>query len=96
MLALTLRANAYEVAVATTSNKDWKAALSLQPDVVISDVVMPKMNGIELATRMSKETQPPRILLFSDHATTTDLLRPSSGQRLQLRGENMILLFGAK
>ncbi len=25
MLALTLRANAYEVAVATTSNKDWKA-----------------------------------------------------------------------
>ena len=44
------------------------------PDLLISDVMMPEMSGVDLALRM-KETCPNcRVLLFSGQAATVDLL----------------------
>lgn len=44
------------------------------PDLLISDVLMPGMSGIELALRMKQECPNCAVLLFSGQAATSDLL----------------------
>ena len=45
------------------------------PDIVISDVVMPKLNGIETVLAIRELCPTAKILLFSGQAGTTDILR---------------------
>ncbi len=49
-------------------------AASFQPDVMIADVVMPFMSGIEAAIRVREMLPSCRIVLFSGQAATADLL----------------------
>jgi CheY-like chemotaxis protein len=44
------------------------------PDLVIIDVLLPGMNGIDLAIRLKAEYPDCRLSLFSGQALTTDLL----------------------
>lgn len=44
------------------------------PDLVLSDVVMPGMNGIELAIAIRQQFRGCHVLLFSGQAETADLL----------------------
>jgi CheY-like chemotaxis protein len=44
------------------------------PDLLISDVAMPGMNGIELAIAMVQYLPDCKVLLFSGQASTVDLL----------------------
>lgn len=46
------------------------------PDIVMTDMVMPKMNGVEAAIAIKKACPAAHILLFSGQASTSDLLRP--------------------
>jgi CheY-like chemotaxis protein len=58
-----------------------------QPDVVISDVVMPRMTGIQAAEEISEFLPSCRIILFSGQASTKDLLdqaRRASGREFEL------------
>jgi CheY-like chemotaxis protein len=60
----------------------WDAlevAAKFQPDCVLSDVLMPRMNGVELAIAISKMFPVARILLFSGQAGISDILL--EGQR---------------
>lgn len=50
---------------------------SLQPVFVVSDVVMPGMNGITLATRIRTSYPSCGVLLFSGNADTQSLLELS-------------------
>jgi len=43
------------------------AIAALQPDVVVLDVSMPKMSGLEVAERLRREGSPVRIVLCSAH-----------------------------
>jgi len=43
-------------------------ASSLQPDVVVMDVGMPQMNGIEATRRLKKETPGSRVVALSTHS----------------------------
>lgn len=52
-----------------------KAAQVHAPDLLISDVVMPEMSGIELALRLREACPQCKILLLSGQAVTADLLR---------------------
>jgi CheY-like chemotaxis protein len=51
-----------------------KLAHALAPDLLISDVMMPGMTGIELAIAVTETIPGCKILLFSGQAATVDLL----------------------
>jgi CheY-like chemotaxis protein len=52
-----------------------RAAEAGCPDLVISDVVMPQMTGIELGVQIRARFPNCRVLLFSGQAVTEDLLK---------------------
>lgn len=45
-----------------------------EPDIVLSDVVMGKMTGVDLAIYLSKARPDVKVVLFSGQASTADLL----------------------
>ncbi len=45
------------------------------PDLLISDIAMPEMNGVDLAVQMSVAYPWIRVILFSGQAATADLLK---------------------
>ena len=49
-------------------------ARSTPPDLLISDVVMPGMTGVELAITVTQTIPGCKVLLFSGQASTVDLL----------------------
>jgi len=57
-------------------------ALLVPPNLLLSDVAMPGMNGIELAIAVRNKVQDCRILLFSGHASTTCLLEEAKNRAL--------------
>jgi CheY-like chemotaxis protein len=46
----------------------------LCPDIVISDVIMPELDGVQTALRIRGTCPEARILLFSGQAATSDIL----------------------
>jgi DNA-binding NtrC family response regulator len=53
------------------------AALTDPPDLLISDVVMPVLTGIELAVQMQALCPHCKVMLFSGHASTAEMLEPA-------------------
>jgi DNA-binding NtrC family response regulator len=52
-----------------------KSARDMCPDIVISDVVMPRMNGVETVLTIQEICAQTRVVLFSGQAGTADILR---------------------
>jgi CheY-like chemotaxis protein len=73
-LAKILDMNGYEASAVYTGTAAVESARELQPDLVISDVIMPDMNGIEAAISIRGFLPTCKILLFSGQAATADLL----------------------
>lgn len=46
-----------------------------QPDVVVLDIGMPKLNGIEVAARVQKLPSPPHVIILSMHADESYIIR---------------------
>jgi len=56
-----------------------------RPDVVILDIGMPKLNGIEVAARTQKLDRPPAVIILSMHADESYILRAlAAGARAYL------------
>jgi DNA-binding NtrC family response regulator len=79
-LALILRSNGYETAVAYEGASALAHCSRIQPDLLLTDVVMPGMNGIELAEAVSEKFPECKVLLFSGHAATAELLHRARKQ----------------
>lgn len=69
---------------AATAAYDGHSALQLaaetHPDYLLTDVVMPSMNGVELAMAIRKMRPETTILLFSGQAGTRDMLNEARQQ----------------
>jgi CheY-like chemotaxis protein len=73
-LAKILDLNGYDASAVYTGTSAVDTARTTQPDLIISDVIMPDMNGIEAAIRIREFLPGCKILLFSGQAATADLL----------------------
>ena len=68
-LAIFLRGEAYDVRTAASGPEALKLLSDWQPDVAILDLLMPTMDGIDLADRISAVAKrPPRFVMVSGSA----------------------------
>jgi len=79
-LTLILRSQGYNVQVAYDGASGLEIYRTMVPDLVISDVVMPRMNGVDMAIAIRKEFPNARILLFSGQAVSADMLDEARGR----------------
>lgn len=70
-----LRGEGFETASASTGEAAIELARMFKPDIVLSDVIIPGLNGIEAAIRIGAMLPKCRIILFSGQAATLDLLK---------------------
>lgn len=79
-LAKILDLNGYDASAVYTGTAAVESARAMKPDLVISDVIMPDMNGIEAAISIRGFLPTCKILLFSGQAATADLLENARAQ----------------
>ena len=73
-LAIILNKSGYDATAVYSGIGAVETARQLKPDLVISDVVMADMNGIDASIEIRKILPDCKILLFSGQAATKDLL----------------------
>lgn len=73
-LATILEAKGYQVHVAYDGIQGFDTALSFQPDLILSDVAMPNLDGVEMAIMVRQKLPETKILLISGQAVTVGLL----------------------
>jgi DNA-binding NtrC family response regulator len=74
-LAAILRINGFAAQAFTEPLVALSAARVECPELLISDVIMPALSGIELAIQMRRHCPDCRILLFSGQAGNSDMLQ---------------------
>jgi CheY-like chemotaxis protein len=74
-LSLILTKSGFETAVAHDGRDAVAKARSWRPDAIVSDVVMPVMNGIEAAIQILAFLPGCKIVLLSGQAATSDLVK---------------------
>jgi CheY-like chemotaxis protein len=79
-LAKILDINGYDASAVYSGLSAVESARALQPDLIISDVIMQDMDGIEAAIRIRTFLPSCKILLFSGQAATADLLENARAQ----------------
>lgn len=79
-LAIILNQSGYDAEAVYTGTGAVERARATTPELVISDVIMPDMNGIEAAIKIRKLLPRCKILLFSGQAATADLLEAARAQ----------------
>ena len=79
-LAIILNQAGFEARAVFSGEKAVEALDSFQPDMLISDVIMTGMTGIEAAIITRTRMPNCKILLFSGQAATADLLEKARTQ----------------
>lgn len=63
------------VGYAANGHEAVKGALELTPDVVIMDIAMPELNGIEAARQIRESCPATQVLILSMHSTAEHIFR---------------------
>ncbi len=79
-LAAILKLNGYCAKAFTSPLEALAAARSKAPDLLISDVAMRGLSGVDFAMQMKTQHPNCKILLFSGHAHAQDLFEDAGGQ----------------
>jgi CheY-like chemotaxis protein len=77
----------FDAVFALSGNEAIELAEEICPDIVISDVIMPELDGVQTAISIQRACPNARILLFSGQAATSDIL-----ERARAEGHNFELL----
>ena len=77
----------FDTVCALSGAEAIELAEEICPDIVISDVIMPDLDGVQTAIRIQRACPTARILLFSGQSATSDLL-----QRARAEGHTFDLL----
>jgi DNA-binding NtrC family response regulator len=86
-LVAILQMNGFSARSFACAREALDAARFQSPDLLISDVMMPDISGIDLAILMTAQCPGCKVLLFSGQASTSDLL-----QTAREKGYNFRLL----
>jgi FixJ family two-component response regulator len=78
-LAAILRINGFDARAFTEPLVALSAARVECPELLISDVIMPQLSGIDLAIQLQLLCPECRVLLFSGQAGNSDLLEAARG-----------------
>lgn len=79
-LSTILNQNGFDASAVYSGISAVDRAREIRPELVISDVIMQDMNGIEAAIRIREILPGCKILLFSGQAATADLLERARAQ----------------
>ena len=83
--AAILEMHGYKTATASDGEEALQRALEIRPDLVLSDVVMPNMNGVQLAIALREMLPETRVLLFSGNTATADILEGARTQGYEFK-----------
>jgi CheY-like chemotaxis protein len=73
-LGIILRKSGFQTSTVYDGKDAVESAQHWIPDIFLTDVVMPEMNGIEAAIRIRAAVPACKVLLLSGQAMTSDLL----------------------
>ncbi|HEY1159553.1 MAG TPA: response regulator, partial [Terracidiphilus sp.] len=73
-LAMILNQSGFDARAVYSGERALELAITFAPDMLISDVIMADLNGIDAAIQIRALLPKIKILLFSGQAATADLL----------------------
>src|SRR5436190_427090 len=80
LIQIKLQKAGFEVLSARDGEEGLATALAERPDVVLMDVMMPRMDGFTAAAKIKEQMQPaPLILMLTAKGQEADVIRGLSG-----------------
>ena len=73
-LVMVFNIKGYDAIAAFSAEEAVEAVENFEPDIVLSDVIMGKMTGVDLAIYLSRARPDCRVILFSGQAATSGIL----------------------
>jgi DNA-binding NtrC family response regulator len=73
-LAMVFRLKGHDAIAAYSAEAAVETVETFEPDIVLSDVIMGKMTGVDLAIYLSRARPDVKVILFSGQAATGNLL----------------------
>lgn len=83
-LALILKMKGYDSRAVYSGEDAISAAAEFTPDILVSDVIMDGITGIEAAVQIRRICPDVRVILFSGQAATADMLEMARGHEFMI------------
>jgi DNA-binding NtrC family response regulator len=77
-LAMVFKMKGHEAMAAYNAESAVELIETFEPDIVLSDVIMGRMTGVDLAIYLSRARPECKVVLFSGQTATADLLVEAS------------------
>jgi len=82
MLKMRLEANGYEVITAIDGEDGLQKARDIKPDLIVLDIIMPKMSGGEMAAALKKDDKLSKIPIIFLTCLADGMVDKQSGERI--------------